>query len=620
MMMQYLDEAVTSCESLLSPPKTDFEGNHKNHNSEHAVQSSDDSDDSDNADRQSAAQLSWTQACQTVGNILTSMGFIEEAYPWRSMALDPLPDRAKFYAQSGRIYSQCEVWDRAIHFYQQALEQQPDSVDIRCQLAKIYHQLGDYRAESQVIHQLLLQHPDKATAEGYFQLGQVLQSQGQKAQAAICFQRAIEQDKQFAKAYYALGDLLAHQNQQAQAVKLFQQLIEHLSKPDLIVNLASNLSDLSTDSVNPENLVNPETNIAILQASVDLTGTKAMAQYRLGRAYRQAQQLEQAVVHFRAALQLDNRLHWAYMGLLNVLMQMQQWDEVITTCQGIIRTVEAFPWAYGFMGNALARKGEIQKAQAAHQQSFALRGWQRCADRGYEFTQTWFGESIPIWQRCLAPLNENKGLRSPLHFLLLGSRDSSSLCWLADEMLQQPDDQLTCITPEVSSALRNNIAKQPNNNRSNNYPDNYPGNISFRIGELSQQLQALAIELDEASGVGAFEMIYIQSDRKQADYLKALAIQSWALLKPAGVMIFKDYQWSHPTDRNQSAQVGIDDFIASVADYAEILHQSHQVILKKQRHRPISQQVPEQISQRVSEQIPEQIIAPTLKATVHSIP
>lgn len=102
MMMQDLNEAVENCEILIAQSVSpDIE----------AEQSS---------SILISAQPSWTQACQTVGNILTSMGFIEEAYPWHSMALDIAPNTARFYAESGRIYNQCEEWDKAIHFCQRA--------------------------------------------------------------------------------------------------------------------------------------------------------------------------------------------------------------------------------------------------------------------------------------------------------------------------------------------------------------------------------------------------------------------------------------------------------------------------------------------------------------------
>lgn len=518
MMMQYLNEALETCETLLS--------------------------DLPAAGAETAETGQWTAACQTVGNILTSMGFIEEAYPWRLMALDAAPNKVKFYAESGRVFSQCEDWDRAIYFCQRTLEADPEDVAVRCRLAKIYNQIGNYRAESQTLNMLLMLRPDQATAEGHYQLGQVLRRQGQAQAAVACYERAIEQESDFAPAYYALGEIWGQQGHWAQAAQLFEGLIEYC--PDA-----------------------------------------AKAHYHLGRSYRQGGQFERAIACFRQALQLDSQLHWAYMGLANTLIQLQRWDDVIEICQGVIHFVEEFPWAYCFMGNALAHKGDLQQAAHCHQQAFALRGWSRCQERDYQFFQTWFCENIPLWESHLKALNEHIADRPAIRALSLGSSDEVSLFWLADQVLRKPTDRLLCLTPEMPGQLQENLAKL-NLSESEATLAERPEKVLFKTGELQSQLAALTAGFKHRSQEpdgqieGQFELIYIQSDRKQADYLQAIATQAWPLLKPEGLIIFKDYQWRHPSEPNQSSKVGIDAFIATVIDHIEVLHQAHQVIIKKE--------------------------------------
>ncbi len=516
MMMQYLDEAVTACENLLE------------------VSSS----PTDAASESSNVQLSWTEACQTVGNVLTGMGFVEEAYPWRSMAFDLAPDRAKFYAESGRVYCQCEAWDKAIYFCQHALEQQPENASVRRRLAGIYNQLGNYREETQVVNELLTLQPETATAQGHHQLGQVLQKQGRSKQAAKCYERAIAQDNQYVAAYYALGEVWSQQRQWDKAVALFEGLIEE--RPN-----------------------------------------EAMAHYRLGRVHKQAQQFEQAIACFRSALKIDAQLHWAYMGLLNTLMQMQRWDETIEICQGVLNVSDRFPWIYGFMGNAFARKGDLSQAASCHQQSFAAQGWQGCAEQDYQFGLTWFSESISLWKAHLAPLNERLAERSLIRALALGSRNDGSLFWLADEVLQQPGDRLLCLTPQIDEAFEMNLRKSAQAEK-----------IVVEVGNLPQQLAGLTESKPSESrpfeskpsdqkSEQAFEIIVVQSDRRRADEVKAIATQAWNLLKPGGFILFRDYLWHHPTEPAQSSKVGIDAFIAVVTNHAAVLHQSHQLMLKK---------------------------------------
>lgn len=525
MMMRYLDEAVEACENLLvrSEPETDS-------TSEPA------SSKQFSADQ--TPEQTWTQACQTVGNILTGMGFVEESYPWRSMALDAEPNTIRFYAESGRVYSQCEAWDKAVYFCQRGLEYQPDNVKMRRLLAKVYNQMGNYRQESQTLNELLTLQPETATAEGHHQLGQIMVKQGQLQAAEQCYQRSIEQDNQYVAAYYALCELWAQQQRWKEAVSLIEQLIKRLST-------AQPPAELST---------------------------QAMAHYRLGRVYRQSEQLNEAVSQFRQALQLDSHIHWAYMGLLNTLMQMKRWDEVIEPCQKLTHRAEEFPWIYTFMGNAFAGKEEWEAAATAHRQAFTLRGWTQCVEQEYVFGRTWFGEKIPVWEEHLADIFQPSAAswrghidnESSLQMLSLGSYDDVAICWLTDKVLHQPKDRLVCVTQQVSEPLADNAAKL-----------SHPEKLVFEVGE---PLQYLSQTMSQSE---SFAVILLQSNRKDANYLQSLVSQAWLRLKPGGVLLITDYQWHHPTDSSQSSQVGINAFIAAIGNSAKVLHHSHQIIVKK---------------------------------------
>ncbi|MEO1622433.1 MAG: tetratricopeptide repeat protein, partial [Cyanobacteria bacterium J06632_3] len=440
-MMKYLDEALMACETLVAPSTdgaTAITANSMQANSMAA---------------ESDPSVQWMMACQTVGNILVSMGFVEEANSWQTMALDITPNACKFYEQSGRLYYQCEAWKQAIYFTQRRLECQPESEDVYRQLATAYHRIGDYESERKTIHALLLKRPDRVAADGHHQLGKAMEQYGQYEEAVRCYQQAIDQNSQFSLAYYALSELWLKANQSEQALQLLEQLRQE-------------------------------------------TPEDAMAHYRLGRAYKQNGQLEVAIECFRAALQLDDQLHWAYMGLLNTLMQLDRIDETIETSRGIIHFVGELPWAYCFLANALAQRGELIESAIVHRKAFELRGWQACISRKYVFEQTWFSESIPLWEKHLLPLRDSLGDswrdswvsanddgdrgRRPMRALALGSGDGSAVCWLIDEILQQPDDRLVCITPRASEPLKENLGRLPESNK-----------VTLTVGDCAESLTAL---------------------------------------------------------------------------------------------------------------------------------
>ena len=540
MMMRYLDEALENCESLI----------------EHSIDDQPLSAVSDSHPSPSSqgelVDQSWSQACQTVGNILTGMGFVEESYPWRSMALDQRPDVSKFYTESARVYSQCEVWDKALYFCQRTLEKEPDNTSIRYRLAKIYNQMGNYRQESQILSELLTLQPDKATAQGHHQLGQILEKQGQLQSAQTSYERAIEQDNRYAPAYYALGEMWSRQRQWDKVIALFNQLIYSLDSKVVSSDAEIDKAETSAD-LKPEPAIDE----------------KAMAHYRLGRVYRQCNQLEKAVEQFRQSLKIDSHLHWAYMGLLNALMQMQRWDEVIEPCQKLVNRAGEFPWIYTFMGNAFAGKGEWKEAAIAHQEAFKRRGWPQCAERDYIYGRTWFAENIPIWQTHIAGVFSVPSVRSPKQILSLGTQDDAALSWLVDTILSHEQDRLLCLTSQVSPSLDQNASKL-----------DHAEKLVFELVEENPDNVVEALK-EKALKSESFSLILVQGDRKEADYRQVLLSEAWPLLEQNGILIIKDYQWHHPSDPSQSSQVGVDAFIADVGDGAEVLLRSHQMIVKK---------------------------------------
>jgi len=125
-MMKYLDEALLACETLVAPKQEAVAGLDSDSFNGDSFNSDSFNSDSFNND----LIMQWMTACQTVGNILMSMGFVEESYCWQTMALDAEPDAIRFYEESDRLYRQCEAWEQVIYFTQRRLEYQPDNEEV----------------------------------------------------------------------------------------------------------------------------------------------------------------------------------------------------------------------------------------------------------------------------------------------------------------------------------------------------------------------------------------------------------------------------------------------------------------------------------------------------------
>jgi len=210
-----------------------------------------------------------------------------------------------------------------------------------------------------------------------------------------------------------------------------------------------------------------------------------------------------------------------------------------------------------------------------------LRGWEQCGERGYEFSHTWFSQSISLWKRHLLPLNEPTTNPTPLRVLSLGSGDGSRVCWLIDTILHSssgetspsPANRLLCITSNAGNQFQQNIAKLSD-----------PDRLVLRIDDPLTQLEAFNNQSSQGKNAktAQFDIIYLQSHLKTSDYLKALATQAWQLLQPGGVPIFKDYQWQDPEQPELASKIGIDDFLELVAGQVSVLHRSYQIIVSKQ--------------------------------------
>ena len=56
---------------------------------------------------------------------------------------------------------------------------------------------------------------------------------------------------------------------------------------------------------------------------------------------------------------------------------------------------------------------------------------------------------------------------------------------------------------------------------------------------------------------------------------------SWGLLKPGGVLMFDDYEWSPGLPAFMCPKAGVDAFLRLIDGQHELLHRGYQVILRK---------------------------------------
>ncbi|MEB3357532.1 MAG: tetratricopeptide repeat protein [Synechococcales bacterium] len=465
-----------------------------------------------------APQTEFAIACRTLGNLLQGIGRFEEALNWHSRAVEPSPSAAAVYASFGRLYILQEQWQEACRAFQQTVQHDATYTEAYWKLAALANQMNQRQEALLYWFKALSLEPHKATAAGHRKLGDALLADHKPGRATLCYQRALQTNPNDELAYQGLGRSLEQQGHWQQAIGVYRRAIRQLKRPDRPLGWA-----------------------------YDAIGSVKVKQGRPA----------EAITLFRQAMQLDPTYPWSYHNLANVLLEQGKWQAAIQVVQQAIAQNPDYPWAYSQLGRARMALGDRAGAIAAHQTASALRGWQACRDRNYEFSQDWFTHNIPIWQQHLQPLCHQPHVR----VLEIGSYQGMSACWLLDQVLTHPSARLVCIDPNFQPEFDRNLAKTAGATK-----------VIKRVGHSHAVLPTLAR--------GTFDLIYIDGCHL-ADHVRKDGLLSLPLLKPGGFLIFDDYWWTDPAYPGQDPKRGIDAVLRQAQAQLDVRHRGYQIIAQK---------------------------------------
>lgn len=189
-MVNYLNDAIAACEQAIHNP-SDF-----------------------------------VPACQTLGNVLQSMGKFEEAMGWHTQAVVPQPNPVEVYAQLGKLYAQQQHWQPAIAVYKAALSLQPQHSPAQWALADALAQSNQPSEALECWYQALALEPQQATAQGYCSLGDLFWQQGIAERSIACYRLALQQDAQFVTAHQNLAAALKKLGRWDEAIASYYCVLE----------------------------------------------------------------------------------------------------------------------------------------------------------------------------------------------------------------------------------------------------------------------------------------------------------------------------------------------------------------------------------------------------------
>ena len=231
-------------------------------------------------------------------------------------------------------------------------------------------------------------------------------------------------------------------------------------------------------------------------------------------------------------------------------------EEAIVAYSKAIELDSQFSAFYQALGNSFAGVGQAEKAIAYNQQASGLHGWHLCGEKDYQFINNWFSENIPIWEKHLKSFAHKAGSQA----LEIGSYQGMSACWLLDNILTDASARLVCVDLFCSpwhEQFDSNMLKT---------------GAQSKVTKIANRSQEALLLLKPNS----YDFIYIDGAHDTAAVLQD-AVLSWNLVKTGGLMIFDDYEEA----TEHSAKVGTDQFLSLFSASVEVVHQGYQVIVKK---------------------------------------
>jgi len=195
-------------------------------------------------------------------------------------------------------------------------------------------------------------------------LGDLLQQNGQLAEAGAEFREALRLNPNYPEASNNLANVLRAEGRPEEAVPLFQRAIA--GKP-VFAEAYNNLGVALTD------LGRLYEAVAAFEAALKLNSDYASAHYNLGIVLARIGRYPEAIAAYQSALRLDPRSAETRLNLGNALVAAGRSDEAIAQYQAILKLRPAYAEAHFNLGNALALAGRLGEAAGEYEEALRLK-------------------------------------------------------------------------------------------------------------------------------------------------------------------------------------------------------------------------------------------------------
>ncbi|MCU0524023.1 MAG: tetratricopeptide repeat protein [Elainella sp. Prado103] len=400
--------------------------------------------------------------------------------------------------------------------------------------------------QAQTCYQQLLK-LDPHHSQARWNLAMALELQGERQTAMKHYFRALSQDptRLAVPDLCRFGDVLQQNHQLARALACYRWALKQADQAAIHMRIGQVLMEQK----------HYEKAAGSYQRAIEREPTW-QAYHCWGDALLKLKRWKKAATAYRQAIQLNSDFFWAHHNLAQALGELQRWGAAEKAYQQAIRLDPQVHSTYSGWGELCIEQGKLEQAALLFRQGLQLRGWHSPALKEYTFTHDWFAHNIPVLQTQLQSFVDQ-----PVNALEIGSFEGMSTCWFLEHILTHPAAQLTCIDPHYHQNFDPNLQKT-----------GFSHKINKIVGNSHEVLATLAPE--------SYDLIYIDGCH-WADHVQIDGILSWKLIKPGGLVIFDDYEWSDPNKPGQDTQIGIDAFLSTVQSEVDLVYQGYQLFIRK---------------------------------------
>ena len=318
-----------------------------------------------------------TEAYLRLNYVLQTQDRPEEALQVIRQGLITDPEWKDLYNHLGSVSMRLGRKDEALAAYQRCIELTPNDPNAWDSLGLFHQWIGQYEAAEAAYHRALALNPESGIA--IIHLGNLRFQQGRYRAASEQFRRYSQiarDDNQRARGFSSLAWIAWKQGDGARTTATVKE--ETRYNPTSCWNslvLALRRNDHAAIAKLREAVFAP--------ATFDLYNERGFLriwEYQLGYVALQQGRGDEAIHHFRAALQ-HRAVEWHIDSfedcLANALLELSRVDEAIAEYERILKINPNYPLAHYHLGQAYERKGNREQARAAYQRF--LQVW-RAAD------------------------------------------------------------------------------------------------------------------------------------------------------------------------------------------------------------------------------------------------